>query len=71
MVGSTEETPSRPDGIRYRSRHAPERIADAIYTPLPGYVLRHFNRIIHRSGKRSPLQANLDDVQLCLHLRGR
>lgn len=28
--------PSKPDGIRYRSRHAPERIAYAIYERLAG-----------------------------------
>lgn len=27
--------PTKPDGIRYRSRHAPERIAYAIYTRSP------------------------------------
>jgi hypothetical protein len=27
--------PTRPDGIRYRSRHAPERIAYAIYGRSP------------------------------------
>jgi hypothetical protein len=27
--------PSKPDGIRYRSRHAPERVAYAIYTRPP------------------------------------
>jgi hypothetical protein len=27
--------PSKPDGIRYRSRHAPERVAFAIYTRSP------------------------------------
>jgi hypothetical protein len=26
-----KKDPSKPDGIRYRSRHAPERIAHAIY----------------------------------------
>jgi hypothetical protein len=27
--------PTKPDGIRYRSRHAPERIAFAIYSRSP------------------------------------
>lgn len=31
--------PSKPDGIRYRSRHAPERIAYAIYTRSPATFL--------------------------------
>jgi hypothetical protein len=31
--------PIKPDGIRYRSRHAPERIAYAIYTRSPATFL--------------------------------
>lgn len=31
--------PCKPDGIRYRSRHAPERIAYAIYERPPGFFV--------------------------------
>ena len=35
MSAALKKHPCKPDGVRYRSRHAPERIAYAIYERPP------------------------------------